>query len=740
MASPIPRPLLGIRGGIMLRGMIIPDDRPTARQRQLEDMGQATSNVRVLKGGRTALMHGLNESQKVWLGQFVTNRWNLMHGLLSSWRGKLRRFERMSEDDYAHRISSIDPSRTDATQSIFSKNNDSLGMVNGWAEFTNAQAANDIFGTKPWMAATPVGKDDRDLSDSVTKHSQWKFDQSDMEVGLKDAIKLAIDLGTSFVKMKWLKDIDKSESVAWVAHQNGKALTTENGDYLMDDASLEAWIAAGSELSVAAGGNPIDGAGIEWREMLIENITTIYSNVQVAPLDYNDVAFDPMAPALDLLHTDFMHRFPIGLMDAVSTYNLTEDQARDLRNAVLNDHSNPRAERGESSALAADWTALEEGANPTIYLVEGFFRCNPFGAGHNDPKRIRVVFSPDLNLTLEADYLANVTPGAIVPVFPVRCFKIPKRLIARGYFEVCEKLNDNIDGCYNASVYADRMARWPISGGDDDALELDEGYAEEDLAMEPGKRFKVKPNRRLDEAFQFVQLPDTTGKTKELMDQALQAGQTRLGITSASQGDLAGLPESNTATGVNQIVSRGAVLVKWPIDQIKRDLEKCVDYGVQLNYANLDMEEVFTWGEGREAQIVKIKPGDVAGLRLNVTLTLTQSQSQEKYQAAQGAIAAAAQYAALPEIEKQSQRPLFVQVIKTLGWDDAEEIIRSPIVSPVEIMALLPPESQGMFANFLAEMGIPLPVEAGGGVSGAPGASSPSGPTSPPVPAAEPVA
>ena len=55
------------------------------------------------------------------------------------------------------------------------------------------------------------------------------------------------------------------------------------------------------------------------------------------------------------------------------------------------------------------------------------------------------------------------------------------------------------------------------------------------------------------------------------LHQMTQMNQMRSGISSASQGELKGVPESNTATGVNQIISRGAVLVKWPIDQMKKD-------------------------------------------------------------------------------------------------------------------------------------------------------------------------
>jgi hypothetical protein len=330
--------------------------------------------------------------------------------------------------------------------------------------------------------------------------------------------------------------------------------------------------------------------------------------------------------------------------------------------------------------------------------VEGFIRCDPFGKGN--PKRLHVVFSPGLNMIFRSDYLANVTPEGILPVFPVRCFKTPGRVIGRGYFERYEEGNDSIDGKYNSVEYRDRMSSNPIAGIHEDVL-ADE-LSDEDVVLEPGKVFKLKAEKTLKDFIEFLAMPDLNSRTVELLNQNLQMLQMRTGISSASQGELKGVPQSNTATGVNQIISRGAVLLKWPITQIKNDLEKPVEYAVHLNYANQDDDETFVWGEGKDAELINIKANDVKGLRANVSLSLTQSQNQTKLQSAQAAIGIAATYSTLPEIEKTAQRRLFVQAIKSLGFDDADKIIRDAIVNPAEILNLLPPELKPVFEQFLA--------------------------------------
>ena len=99
---------------------------------------------------------------------------------------------------------------------------------------------------------------------------------------------------------------------------------------------------------------------------------------------------------------------------------------------------------------------------------------------------------------------------------------------------------------------------------------------------------------------------------------------------------------------------------------------------------------------------------------MNVTLQLVQSQNAAKLQNAQAAIGIMAQYALLPETEKLSQRSVYVQALMSLGFQDAESIVRQAVTDPAGILALLPPEVAAVVQGALEAAGVMAPETAPG--------------------------
>jgi hypothetical protein len=687
--------------------IIIPDDRPTAAQRALSDQAEGKRprmDVTGRKAEKSALEMGLSDFQRGWLLDYCVMRWLALHGQLSTWRAEMTKWEEMSEDDYTCRIGQADEARTDNAQDIFSVQNHTLGMASGFADFASAQAKDDILGTRPWLAATPEGRDDRNLAERITKHAQWKINHSNLETVFQDAIKTACWGGTAFAKVRWHKEIEETQKVIQAAHliSTGEALLGPDGDYIQEAEAIPA---------------EIDGADIEWKEQLVTDANEVHNNVSAALLDFNDIAFDAMAPDLCLSETDVFCRFRMGLLDVMAAYNIPERMHGELRNAIVSTDEEARDHRGESVTSGKSPGVDEDDANPPISLIEGFIRIDPRQKGK--PVRIHVIFCPILNALFSCDYLANITPGGLLPVFPVRVHKIPRRVFGRGYFEKYEDCNNIIDRQYNAVTYRNRLAANVITAFQPSALR-DSGEGE-DYTIDQSKPFELAEGKSITDLVGFATIPDVNNRAIELMNQALQMGQMRSGITSAAQGELKGVPNASTATGVAQIQSRGALLLKDPIDQISSDLQKPTEFSVLLIYANQDRDETFVWGEGKDAELLEIVAGDVKGLRANVSLTLVQAQNQGKLASAQAAIGIAAQYAQLPEPEKVSQRILYVQAISSLGFHEADEIIRQAVVDPAGILALVPPEMQQAVMAGLQAAGVAPPMdEAGGAPAGAP--------------------
>ncbi|GAA5117145.1 hypothetical protein GCM10023212_05300 [Luteolibacter yonseiensis] len=644
----------------------------------------------------------LSDSQVDWLLQQACDQWSSCYGSLSTWRGKMTKWEHMSEGDYSDRVGRPDPNNTESVKDVFSVQNESIGMSEGFVDFATAQGRDDIFGTWPWLKAGPIGRADGTLADLITKHATWKLDQSDLEPALRDAISIACWGGTVFVKTRWDRQVETSKRLVTVAISKSKNAPFTNPQ-------TKDFIKSEEEAAAAK----LDGNDLEWRRTLVEETTVHYDNTRTNCIDFKDIAFDSAAPHLDLAFTNVFCRFRMGLLDVMDLYKIPTDRLNQLKAACATNGEGIRSERGESNTDTA--SIDEDSANPPISLIDGYMRLDPLGTGK--PVRIHCVFAPELQILFRADYLKNVTPDGVLPVFPVRVAKIPGRILGRGYFEKYEMSNDSVDRQHNSITRRNKLASEVIAAVQPAAL-LDP--EPKNYVLDTSKPVVLGVDKKIEDFVQFATIPDSNSRAVELMNTQLQMAQMRSGITSAAQGELKGVPNASTATGVNQLTSRGALLLKDPITQLTDDIERVAGFNVDLVYANQDRDETFAWGDGEASELLTIKAGDVRGLRMNVSLRLVQAQNQSKLANAQAATQALASYIALPEMEKAAARPLFIDQITALGYNNAEDIIRQAIADPAGIIALLPPEIAPIVAQALTDAGVMAPATGLDNVDSAP--------------------
>lgn len=658
----------------------------------------------ILTGSRTPLSARLGEIQASWLLDHVCERWETLHRHMGDWREKMKRWEEMSLEDYSSRIGRRDRNKPGENKpDIFTFQNHTLGMSAAFWDYFTAQARNDIFGTKPWLSATPEGKADIGLSERITKHAQWKLGYSNLESVAKDAISMAGWGGTAFVKSRWLREVETYERELMCAHDaaTGEVLThPETGDYIET-----------AEQAEALG---IDGAAIKWKAKFIEEVQTTYDNCHNDLIDWRDIAFNQTAPALDLRHTDVFCRFRMGILDAIHDYGIEEEQIRDLQIAL-----GTTTDMDDDSPIVSSTGLLGIEDNPPVQLVEGFVRCDPFQTGK--PIRMHVVFAPQLRVLFTCDYLANITPDGLLPVFPVRIHKRAGRILGMGWFEKYEDPNDVVDRQYNSVTRRNEESSSVLSAIQPSAL-ADRSKAK-DIVMDPTKPVELAEGKTITDLISYSVIPDVNPRSVELLNQMLQMNQMRSGITSAAQGELAGVPTSNTATGVREMMSRGAVLLKAQIDECTTDLTDLTEFNVFLLYANHDHDETFTWGEGQDAELLQLTQSDAQGIRLNVNLTLVQAQNAQKLQSATTAIQILMQWVNIPEHEKTAVRPAFVQALAALGFRNAEDIIRQAAIDLEGVLSLLPPDlaqaagaafvQAGLIAGEGDEASSPIPADPG---------------------------
>ena len=632
---------------------------------------------------QTPLLRALGNSDKNWLLNVCVDRWQALHNDLLSYRGDMERWERMSENDFTDRKIQVDAVSDATVKDIFQDHNETLGLVNGFVDFHYSQAKDDLFGTRPWLSVSPEGKDDISLADRISKHAQWKFAHSNLETTLLDALKVSTWGGTSFCKVGWLREAESFLTTAYEAFdaETGESIADPEGNPIQDRDTLQALIDEG-----LFEGDP---ANIEWRESQIEDVQTMYANVYSSLIDYHDIAFRRNAPSLDLRHTDVFCRFRMGLLDAVEKYKIPEKDREALIGAYTGYDETVRHHRDESGIDYSD--AAEERGNPEITLIEGYVRLQP------SPKlpmsRIHVIFSADMHYLFKADFLANVTPGALLPVFPVRINKIPNRIFGRGYFQKYEHFNTAVDRHHNKTTFRNNYAQHIYTAVQPSALK-DGGEGFDVMNLDPRNPYELAPEKTIDDFISFKQMPDSNDRSVELMNQLLQMAQMISGITSAAQGELKGVPSATTATGVKDLQTRGATIVKAPIDEQKNDIQKAVEFGVHVLYANHDTDETFTWSDGRNSELMTISANDVEELRANVTLTMSQSQNTRKIESAQVAVGLIASYLQLPEIDKVSVKPVFEQALSALGFHNATDVLREGVVDLETLIEIAPENIQ----------------------------------------------
>ena len=69
-------------------------------------------------------------------------------------------------------------------------------------------------------------------------------------------------------------------------------------------------------------------------------------------------------------------------------------------------------------------------------------------------------------------------------------------------------------------------------------------------------------------------------------------------------------------------------------------------------------------------------------------------------------------YSTVPDPGKAGRRILFVQALKSLGFSDADAIIRQAVVDVASILQMLPPQVQPAFEAFLQQNGLAAPAPA----------------------------
>lgn len=679
---------------------------PALTPDQLADRSLRAGAAMVSKKRKTPLEDALISKKEtgfqrsVELTRWMRQQFEEYHGALAEWRAARSKYAAEAQDIFKHR--ELEDERKEGQKAFFKIRNESLNLVGSMCEFASAQAEQDLFGGEPWFAATPVGKTDAALADTLQKHLQWSLRDGRLVRSYTNAIPIAASHGEVFTKTIHSIETDTFEAPRPVLHSDGKPVLFEK-KYVGNTDVKQAEDGSFTRVD----GKPMAIRGrLTWQEVYETRQNVIRQGIECAILHHNDVAFKLDAPALDLRHTNVYLIVEMSVLEAMQKFHLSPiDAARLAKCGSLSNSESyevgrddavidaSRVAAGEDTTFGA--STSEQLLNSRIRLIEAFAMLDPLGDGI--ARRIHAFFPPaHEDWLVSADYLGNVSPKAELPVKCHVWEAVPHRLYGKGFFQKYEDVQRGVDNLFSQVSFRNGMHANPITAIDTTKIK---GYEEEqDFEMKPGLVLELNPDTKLDDVIQTKGLPDLDGRSMELQNLRISMAQLRSGISSASQGDMSSLPENNTATGIRQLMSRAAVLLKKPIRGLRRSFNDEFSYATKLFYANFDRTEAFVWGEGENAEMLKLTAEQVRDLDIDVRMLLTQEQNQTKLEGAQVATDLFAKWLAIPEIEKTAARPLFLQGIKALEFDQADTIIREAAPTLMDALVLLPKDQQAQAA------------------------------------------
>lgn len=614
---------------------------------------------------------------------------------------KRREYERQSNNDFEFRRRITAEQQP---QRIFDLSNYTLNIVRNVTRFMKARCGEDLFGSKPWFSAMPVGlQGDPALADQINRHAPWKLGQAQYTKIGKEGIGLALDLGECVLKTTHRTEMDYFESPELVLcnKRTGKPVVIglkdeageprlnekgeQEGDYIYPEDGTQK--AENGTVCFEKAPEIAFDETVEFREVLIEEEEERYHGLDAANVRF-DAFIAPLNVATlaeaDCCAHEFTRKYSqLKALYATEENKILFEQLMAEPDGPKTAEDKPRETYGE---VASGRQRIQ--MNPDIKVQEIYLRgYDVFGDGKG--RNVFLVIAADLDEPLYVEYLANITVKGKLPFHSIAVNRVPQRWHGRGFYEIYATHQELIDALANAILYRNENNSDPLVCWQPDATE--EGKSEKRLVRRPGKTITLRAGKTAKDAVEIISFPDLDQRTYELMQLIIQLVQTDSGVTSAAQGDYSALPSASTATGVSSILQSASTLHRMLTEDLKDGYEPAVLFGIETLYAKQNKDETFKFLEGAAEEILSLASArTLAALEMNVRILLTRFQMREQREQAQLIITnilpawvQTLQASGLPTAElAQRARPLFIQVAKGCDIQQAEEIFALPQAAP----------------------------------------------------------
>lgn len=248
---------------------------------------------------------------------------------------------------------------------------------------------------------------------------------------------------------------------------------------------------------------------------------------------------------------------------------------------------------------------------------------------------------------------------------------------------------DGYDRQFNAYLYRNWMQANPIKWMNPQATVEEE----EDLVFDPQKVYHGKPGKTIDDFVSFKGIPDLDQNTKDLADAILYLLQLWLSVSNLAQGDYSDIPQNNTATGVKQAIAESSKLNRRWIRRLIAGFEEHLLKIVEITAATFpdNAQETYDFTEGEDHFTGQVTAKEIRQFDINVRLVVSSRYDAEQAEAAQKAMEVQTLYfeALVNPAVAAARRPLLIQILESLGFKNAHELLPAPaqMMAPPALMA-----------------------------------------------------
>ncbi len=557
----------------------------------------------------------------------------------------------------------------------------------------SARVRDDLMGTRPFFGCMTGRNGNPTLTKQVETYMQDRIELSNVPETIREGIRTALIINEAVIKTTYKRDVTKFVGPAkgvfvyangqpvTVIEENGVVVRPIKGKYVYENDDV------------------IPDPNTEGLMRLVKDPGFAFTKGQYGLADFDSLAQEMVhydgAESVVVDFRDFGCPLKVNSIHEADInfhlYHRTPEQLGydygDVEQAM--DYFGWRAELRVGATQPIEIRGEKEEPRSqvlgSILIAEVYIRCDADEDGQEE--EIMLILDVDNHRAIFYDYLGNLMskrPFAVIPGIE----KVAGRWYGIGVFSKMahpemysdaqlNRINKKDSRVASATFrYRQAVTQWkdgaPAVLGTDQIFDIEPTW---DPSKPPIFRVDLMENAELG---------------MELMREMRQASDNEFGVQSAAAASTLDQNRSDTATGINDTRRDTDLLSKDQEYDQARAIEKVLDQAVEMELSNMDETVVAYSKDGSE--LATLNRSEIRCLERQVKLLLTKSRSAAMLMSNQAARAAWLQYMRLSPREQYFGRSFYLNELKMLECDDADEIL--PEVTKEEMLAWVKAQSQ----------------------------------------------